>query len=77
MKVLEADGESMELLMESYDKLDELQNRVTTPWNAAKRFCQLCSILSDEARNAYNEIVNRDYQNNNDKTNSNYEELKR
>ena len=30
VKVLEADGESTELLMESYDKLDELRNRVTT-----------------------------------------------
>lgn len=77
VKVLEADGESTELLMESYDKLDELRGRVTTQWNAAERFRQLYSILKDEARDAFDEIVDRDYPNNNDKTNANYEELKR
>ena len=77
VKVLIANGESTELLMETFDKLDELRNRVTTPWNAGERFRQLYSILTDEARDAYDEIVARDYPNNNDKTDANYEELKR
>ena len=57
MKVLEANGKSMDLLIEFFDKLDKLQNQVTTLWNATKCFCQLYSILSDEGRDACNKIV--------------------
>ena len=77
VKILEANSESTELLIKSFDKLDKLWNQVTTLSNAAEHFCQLYSILSDEARDAHNKIVNRDYPNNNNKTNANYEELRR
>ena len=77
MEVVMADGESTELMMESFDKLDEIRNQVATAWTARERFHQLGTILTDDAKEAYDEIVADDYPTNADKTHPHYEELKK
>ena len=76
-EVVIVDGESTELMMESFEKLDEIRNQVATVWPARERFHQLSTILTDDAKEAYDEIVADDYPNNADKTHAHYEELKK
>lgn len=77
VEVIMVDGESTELMMESFEKLDEIRNQVATVWAARERFHQLGTILTDDAKEAYDEIVADDYPNNADKTHAHYEELKK
>ena len=77
VEVIMVDGESTELMMESFEKLDEIRNQVAAVWAARERFHQLGTILTDDAKEAYDEIVADDYPNNADKTHANYEELKK
>lgn len=77
VEVIMVDGESTELMMESFEKLDEIRNQVATVWAARERFHQLGTILTDDAKEAYDEIVADDYSNNADKTHAHYEELKK
>ena len=76
-----ASGRSTEFLIrEVYDKLDDVREAYQmagNPWNGSRRFYELKHVLIDVARQNYDEIVAQDYPNQADKTDANYEELRR
>ena len=73
-----ANGKSIEsLIRETYNKLDKVARQTQPVWNAARKFTELEACLTGEAEDAYSFLVERDYPNPADKTNANYEELKR
>ena len=73
-----ADGTSTEsLIRETYNKLDKVARQTHPVWNAARKFTELEACLTGEAEDAYSFLVDRDYPDAADKTNDNYEELKR
>jgi len=73
-----ADGTSTEsLIRETYNKLDKVARQTHPVWNAARKFTELEACLTGEAEDAYSFLVDRDYPDAADKTNDNYERLKR
>jgi len=71
-------GDSIEMLIkETYDKLQEVQEMSPGGWNAARRFRELKNALRGKAKEKYICLVQRDYPNAADKTDANYEEVKR
>lgn len=73
-----ADGTSIELLLrETYDGLEDVRAATPAGWPAVARFRELRKCLKAGAQTAYDEIVARDYPTPADKTDANYEELRR
>ena len=74
-----ASGKSTEFLIrETYIKLEDIREEYATtaaPWNWPHRFNELKHVLIGDTRNQYDSIVARDYPDQADKTNDNYEEL--
>ena len=76
-----ATGESTEFLIkETFEPLEDVReafHAAGAPWDGPRRFTELKQVLRDDARVQYESIVARDYPNAGDKTNANYEELRR
>ena len=76
-----ATGRSTEFLIrETFEKLDDVREAYLmagTPWDGPRRFYELKHVLISVARNHYSTIVARDYPDQADKTDDNYEELRR
>ena len=68
------------LIRETFEKLDdvtEAYKMTGTPWHVPRCFYELKHVLIGVARNHYNSIVTRDYPDQAEKTDANYEELRR
>ena len=76
-----ASGASTEFMIrECFDKLDDVREAYQmsgNPWNGQRRFYELKHVLIGSARQNYDEIVATDYPTAADKTDANYEELRR
>ena len=71
-------GKSTEFLIrETYENLEKIREATVGGWPAVRRFEGLSYCLKDDALEAYEEIVPRDYPNFADKTDANYQELLR
>ena len=70
-------GKSTEFLIrETFGKLEDVREEYETmaaPWNGPRRFNKLKHVLIGDARTQYDSIVARDYPNQADKTDANYE----
>ena len=76
-----ASGASTEFLIgECFDKLDDVREAYQmggNAWNGPRRFYELKHVLIGSVCQNYDEIVATDYPNQADKTDANYEELRR
>ena len=81
LHVAYATGRSTEFLIrETFQKLDDVREAYEmagTPWNGTRRFYELKHVLIGNARNHYDRIVAEEYPNQADKTDENFEELRR
>ena len=81
MRVAYATGKSTEFLIkETYEPLDDVREAFAhagNPWDGPRRFNELKQLLREQARVHYDAIVSRDYPNAGDKTNANYQEIRR
>ena len=81
MHVAYANGDSAEFLVEETFKpledVREAYQATVAPWDGPRRFFELKHCLRGNARSHYDSIVSRDYPNAGDKTDANYEELRR
>ena len=77
-KVGKADGESIEFLItECYEALDELIPRIPGGWTGADKFEELLLCLKGKAKTEAKSIIARDYSTAAQKTNANFEDLKK
>lgn len=74
--VYTSDGASIEhLLVETFDRLDEVRAGADTVWPSVYRFAELRANLVEDAQECYDTLVARDYPTDADKTDANYENL--
>ena len=73
MKAYIANGESIEfLLRETFERLENVRSAWPGGWNGERQFLELKGVLTGDAEDAYDELVDRDYPNTPDKTPQNY-----